>query len=473
MDDTADAVLVGGAVVTVDADRRVLDPGAVAVAGDRIAAVDDREAVLERHPDAERIDLRDHALLPGLVDSHGHAGHGLTKALADGTGDWLDVVEEVYFRGSDRAFWRAESRLSAVERLEFGVTTSLSYAGSLPRVDDADYAAAAAEGYREVGLRHVVGVGPPSPPYPHEFRDVDAGETVYVDLDGAFETTAEVVDRLDGTADGRLSVAVAPSELAPGAEDGEASDHDVEQLRRVRELADRTGCPIQAHAYGGQVAAAADAVPEVLDSDLSLAHCAGVSTGEIELLAEHGVGATHGPMTHAYASARFPVIEAMDAGVTVAVSTDGSAPDRSFDLLPMGRTAAQLQRAHHGDTSLFPAGTALEAMTIDAAAVLGLADEVGSLEPGKRADVVAIDLGTARMTPRASIPQRVAYVGSGRDVTFVMVDGDVLLRDRAFDDYDVAGILEDANRAFEAAIERIDGEAHLTEHPNTWGGTRY
>jgi cytosine/adenosine deaminase-related metal-dependent hydrolase len=77
------------------------------------------------------------------------------------------------------------------------------------------------------------------------------------------------------------------------------------------------------------------------------------------------------------------------------------------------------------------------------------------------------------MTPRASIPQRVVHVGSGRDVTFVMVDGDVLLRDRAFDDYDVAGILEDANRAFEAAIERIDGETHLTEHPNTWGGTRY
>ena len=469
----ADTVLAGGAVVTVDRDRRVLDPGAVAVRGDRIVAVDDREAIEETYPDAEEVDLEETVLLPGLVDSHGHAGHGMTKALADGTGEWLDVVEEVYFRASDEEFWRAESYLSAVERLEYGVTTSLSYTGSMPRVDDPKYAEAAAAGYADLGLRHVVNVGPPSPPYPHVFRDVDADETVEVDLDHAFETTEAMIDRLDGTADGRVSAFVGPSELAPEAEDGEASAYDVEQMQRTRELADAADTGIQAHAYGGQVLAAAEAVPEILGPDLSLAHCAGISEREIELMAASGVGTSHGPMTNAYARARFPVIEALDAGVTVAVSTDGSAPDRSFDLLPMGRIAAQLQRVHFNDISLLPAGKVLETMTIDAAEVLGMADEVGSLEPGKKADVIALDLETARMHPRAMLPERVAYVGSGLDVTFVMVDGTVLGRDRRFDGYDVDEVLADANGAFETAIDRADAHEYVREHANTWRSTRY
>ena len=469
----ADTVLSGGAVVTVDPDRRVLDPGAVAVREDRIVAVDDRETIEETYPDAEEIDLAGTVLLPGLVDSHGHAGHGLTKALADGTGEWLDVVEEIYFRASDEAFWRAESYLSAVERLEYGVTTSLSYTGSMPRVDDPRYAEAAAAGYADLGLRHVVNVGPPSPPYPHVFRDVDADETIEVDLDHAFETTAATIETLDGTADGRLSAFVGPSGLAPEAEDGEASAYDVEQMQRCRELADEADTGIQAHAYGGQVLAAAEAVPGILGPDLSLAHCAGVSEREIEIMAANGVGASHGPMTNAYARARFPVVEALDAGVTVAVSTDGSAPDRSFDLLSMGRIAAQLQRVHFEDPSLVPAGKTLEMMTIDAARVLGMADEVGSLEPGKKADVIALDVETARMHPRAMLPQRIAYVGSGLDVSFVMVDGAVLGRDREFDGYDVERVLGDANRAFEAAIDRADAHEFVREHPNTWRSARY
>ncbi|MFB6212189.1 MAG: amidohydrolase family protein [Halobacteriales archaeon] len=469
----ADTVLRGGAVITMDMDRRVLDPGAVAIAGDRIVAVDTPETIAERYPDAETIDLKGTVLLPGLVDSHGHAGHGMTKALGDGTGEWLDIVEEIYFRAADEEFWRAESYLSALEHLEYGVTTSLSFPGSMPRVDDPKYAAAAAEGYADLGLRHIVNIGPPSPPYPHTFRDVDADETIEVDLDHAFETTAAAIDRIDGTADGRIKAYVGPSGLAPEAGDGSATRYDIEQMERVVELANRFDTNVQAHAYGGHIAAAAEAVPEILDSRLSLAHCAGISEHEIELMADNDVGASHGPLTNAYARARFPVIEAMDAGVTVAVSTDGSAPDRSFDLLSMGRIAAQLQRVHFNDTSLLPGGKTLEMMTIDAAEILGMADEVGSLEPGKKADVIAVDLDTARMHPRAMLPERIVYVGSGLDVSFVMVDGAVRLRNRDFEAYDVEGILADANAAFESAIDRADASEYVQGHPNRWGATRY
>jgi len=476
----AQTVLVGGTVVPVDADRRVLDPGAVAVDGDTIVAVGPRDQVLADHPDAERIDLADHVLLPGLVDSHGHAGHSLTKNLLDGAGDdWLDLVKEIYFEGSGTGFWRAESRLAALERLRAGVTTSLSYVGSMPRVDDPKFATAAATGYREFGLRHVVAVGPPDG-LPVDCVDPETGTETTVDLDRAMATTEAVVDALHGSAGGRVQVTVAPSSLVPEMDqDGAATAASVEQLRRVTELAEQADLAIHAHAYAGEVAAAADAEPEILSERLSLAHCAGIDSEELALMAENGVAASHGPLTHAYAWDRFPVVEAMERGVTVAVSTDGSAPDRSFDLLSQGRIAAQLQRAHHGDTSLLPAGRVLEAMTVDAAAALGLDAEVGSLTPGKRADVIAIDRRSAKLGPHldagGTVP-RVVHYADGSDVSFVMADGAVRLRDSevvAPEAPAVETVLDDAAAAAETAIDRVDAADALAPHPDLWGAVRY
>jgi cytosine/adenosine deaminase-related metal-dependent hydrolase len=476
----AASVLVGGTVVAVDADRRVLDPGAVAVDGDTIVAVGPRDEVLSEYSDADRTDLSDHVLLPGLVDSHGHAGHGLTKSLLAGGGeDWLDLVKQIYFQGSDTAFWRAESRLAALERLRAGVTTSLSYVGSMPRVDDPTFAVAAATGYREFGLRHVVGVGPPDD-LPVHCVDPETGSETTVDLEHAMATTEAVVDDLHGSAAGRIQVAVAPSSLVPELDAaGNATPASEAQLRAVTALAEREDLPLHAHAYAGEVAAAAAAEPEILTERLSLAHCAGISAAEVALMAENDVAASHGPLTHAYALDRFPVVEAMEQGVTVAVSTDGSAPDRSFDLLSQGRIAAQLQRAHHEDTSLLPAGRVLEAMTIDAAAALGLTDHVGSLTPGKRADVVAIDRRAAKLAPAldsgVTVPRLVGYA-DGSDISFVMVDGDVRLRDGevvAPAAPAVETVLDDAEAAARAAIDRVGGGDALEPHPDLWGAVRY
>lgn len=475
----ADAVIVGGPVVTVDADRRIIDPGAVAVDGNRIVAVGPREEVLDAHPGADRIDRRGHAILPGLVDSHGHAGHGLTKNLGEGTGEWLSAVRDLYFRATGASFWEAEGRLAALERLRAGVTTSLSYVGSMPRVDHPRYARAAAQGYAEFGLRHVVGVGPPDG-LPATYEDPDREETTTVDLDHALKTTERVVDDLHGSADGRLSVAIAPSSLVSETDaDGNATAAATEQLRRASRLAADRDLAFHAHAYGGMVAAAADACPAALTDRLFLAHCAGLRERELDLLAEHGVGASHGPLTHAYALDRFPVVEAMERGVTVAVSTDGSGPDRSFDLLSQGRVAAQLQRAHFDDTAYLPAGRVLEAMTVDPARLLGMADEVGSLEVGKRADVVAVDMQSAKLGPRPAtgqvVPRLVGYA-DGSDVSLVVVDGEVLFRDDVVevDDAPTMEAILDAAADEEArAIDRAGVADLQTAHSDLWGEVRF
>ena len=104
-DNATTTLLIGGAVITVDQERRVLDPGAVAIQADRIVAVGSPDELTSQYPDAEKVNLQHAAILPGLVDSHGHAGHGMTKALHDGHDDWLDLVAQVYFRASDVEFW--------------------------------------------------------------------------------------------------------------------------------------------------------------------------------------------------------------------------------------------------------------------------------------------------------------------------------------------------------------------------------
>ncbi|MGB9958816.1 amidohydrolase family protein (plasmid) [Haloferax prahovense] len=485
-------VVEGGAVITVDEDRRVLDPGGIVVEEDRIVAVDELETIRNDYSADVEIDATHAVLLPGLVDTHGHAGHSLTKGLGVGSDDgWMGTVQSVYFHASTEEFWEAESYLSALEHLEMGVTTSLSFPGSSPRTDDPKYAIAAAEGFADLGLRHIVNIGPPNPPYPKSYTDARTGTERKVSLDDAIDTTATVIDTLDGTEEGRLSVYIGPSSLIPEfvqdgesrpaglVEDefvpgeGEPSEASVEQLEQVVKLATTKETKIHTHAFGGQVEAAADVVPEALSPDLSLAHCSGLSAAELELMADNGVSASHGPLTHAYVRSRFPLIEALEAGVNVAISTDGSAPDRSFDLLSQGRIAAQLQRVHFNDTSLLPAGKVLEMMTIDAASALGMADEVGSLEPGKKADIIGIDLDSAKLRPRTSLVHRVANYASGADTEFVMVDGEVLMQNGQLRDVDADSILQRADKVAMETFERAGVLDMLEDQPNTWGGVRY
>src|SRR4051794_28499570 len=136
-----DLLLRGGTVITMDATRRVLDDGAVAIKDGRILAVGPTAAIEAAHPDAATvIDARGKAILPGLIDGHAHAGHGLVKTMGSGDGDaWSEACRIVYTLASPPSFWRAEAQLAAYERLRFGVTTGVTLLGggdSVQRVDD-------------------------------------------------------------------------------------------------------------------------------------------------------------------------------------------------------------------------------------------------------------------------------------------------------------------------------------------------
>jgi cytosine/adenosine deaminase-related metal-dependent hydrolase len=165
----------------------------------------------------------------------------------------------------------------------------------------------------------------------------------------------------------------------------------------TRRLAETYGVRIHTHAYGETVEYLHNHIPHLLNDNVLLVHCTGISSREIEILAEAGVHVAHCP------TARRPY-ELMDAGVTVAVASDASAPDRSFDLFETMRTAQKLQRVHFADPSYLPPEKMLETVTIDAARAIGM-PEVGSL-------------AARNALPHAGLATCAVWVGSGRDGCF-------------------------------------------------------
>jgi cytosine/adenosine deaminase-related metal-dependent hydrolase len=469
-----DLAIVNGTVITMDPDRRVLRGGAIGIQDGRIIAV---EADASDLPAArETIDASGTIVLPGIVDTHGHAGHSLTRGFGEGASDggWMHIVETIYFQASDPWFWEAESRLAALERLRFGITTSVSMTGSSPRIDDAKYAVAASTGYRELGLRHIVAAGPPYGPWPNVYTEQmpdGSKRTHTVDFDRAIAVTAEALEAIRAFDNPLLRFYVGPSVISPSADPDDALTRT--QVNAVQDLVERYDAGLHTHAFAGQVAAAHAIRPEILGPHACLAHCAGITADEIAIMADTGTSASSGPLTHAYVTARFPVIEALDAGVNVVFSTDGSAPDRSFDLIDQARIGVQLQRVHFNDSTLLPAGKALGMITIDAAKALGMQDEIGSLETGKRADVTIVDARQPHLAPEILAPLRVIGHASGQDVTTVIVDGKVLMRDRIVAGVDQDAILDDAHQALLATWERTGFGDIEAQHPDTWHGVRY
>ncbi len=476
-------MITGGTVIAMDPARRVLRDGSVGIEGDRIAWIGQAG---QEPPAARRtIDATGHYVLPGIVDTHGHAGHSLTRGLGVGRSEvgtaagpgWGDIVGTMYFHASDEEFWRAESRLAALERLKFGVTTSVSMTGSSPRIDDPRYALAAASGYEDLGLRHIAAAGPPDGPWPRMYTERSgsgAPREVTVDLARALTVTEGCIQAFRPVrerSNGRIGFFVGPSAVSPSADAGDPIAR--EQVAGVKRLVERYGVGLHSHAYRGMVRAAYAIEPELLGPHAALAHCAGIEPDEIEILARTGTSASHGPLTHAYVLDRFAVIDALDAGVNVVVSTDGSSPDRNFDLIDQSRIAAQLQRAHYADSALLPAGKLLGMITIDAARALGMEREIGSIEVGKRADVIMLNVRQAHLAPDFTAPLRVIGHASGHDVATVIVDGRILMEHREVIGVDEGAVLDRAEAAFADTWERTGFGDRDALHPDTWTAVRY
>lgn len=477
--DAADILITGGTVVTMDAERRVLDDGAVAIVGDRIVAVGTTQELTERFTAREVIDAQRKIVMPGLIDGHGHAGHGLVKTLGIDIQRWYEATEKIYARASTVDFWRADGQLAALEKLRFGVTTSLTLFGggdNVHRTDDIRYGDAYLSAVERVGLRWFLAVGPRRAPFPKTFTHWD-GETSQ-DVEVSFETQMEVsealVDKWHGAGDGRLKLAVVfpthnqTTNPLRGAELAELK----RQAGIARELSTRRGLLFVQDGHTRGTVKFLHSELGISGPDVLLSHATELTDEEIQIAAATDTRIVHNPSANFSMRGRNPTTELLDAGVTVMLGSDGVAPDRSYDMFRHMFQAGRYHRFHFRDTDVLPAGKILEMVTVDAARALGMADEIGSLEVGKKADVILIDWFRPHMVPMNMPLYRLAYFANGNDVHTVLVDGRVLMRDRRVLSVNEEDVLLLAQRESEAAMRRA-GLEELTALPaGFWGTSR-
>jgi 5-methylthioadenosine/S-adenosylhomocysteine deaminase len=434
-------VVANGIVVTVDGARRVLPRGSVAIDGRDIVAVDTAESIAARYRGRETIDASGSVVMPGLINTHTHAPMVLFRGLADDLAlmDWLQkYIFPAEAKMVSPEFVRVGTRLAALEMIESGTTT---YTDMYYFEDEI------ARATRAAGLRGVL------------------GETVIQFPVADAKTPADSLALTERFAkefagDDLITPAVAPHAMYT---------LDPDTLKACRALADRLHIPVVIHLAETQdeVKTAREKYQQTPTGFLEsigfwgprtiAAHAVHVTPDDIAILARRHVGVSHNPESNMKLASGIAPVEAMrKAGVAVGLGTDGAASNNDLDMFEAMRQAAFLHKLVSNDPRAIPAPVALEMATIDGARVLGLDRTIGSLEPGKRADLIVVSMASARQTPMYDPVSHLVYVTRGDDVTTTIVNGRVLMRDRQVLTLDARQVLADAR----AMAEKVRAAVH-------------
>jgi cytosine/adenosine deaminase-related metal-dependent hydrolase len=468
-----DLIIQHGVVITMDETRRVLPDGAVAVQDGRIVAVGPSDEVLAAHPNPTQvIDARGKAVLPGLIDGHAHAGHGLVKTMGNNdSAAWSEACRIIYTLASPPSFWRAEAALAAFERLRFGVTTGVSLLGggdSIGRVDHPAFTDAHCEAVRDVGTRSIVVLGPTRPPFPRPYVGPDG-----VERPVSFEQQLETIEAGLANWHGRDGIRIAT--LMPVYRDAKHDPLRVKQIEQqgtaVRDVGRKYGAAFHQDGHRGGSIEMADRMFGLLGPDAWLSHCTELTDADIDTLVRTGASVVHNPSAIAAVRGYCPAPRMMEAGITVMIGSDATAPDRSGDMFRHMFQCIRYHQRHFRDEGVMPPGKALEMVTIDAARGLGLAQEIGSLEVGKLADVITVDLSAPHMVPANMPVARIVYFANGHDVKEVVVGGRVLLQGGNAPHLDATAIATAAWREADAMLDRAKLRHMIAEDPG-WGLTR-
>ncbi len=469
-----DLLVTAGTIITVDGERRVIADGAVAVDAGRIVAVGSAAGVMAAYPARQHVDMPDGVAMPGLVDAHGHAGHSLIRTMADDLDGWMSACARVYKHGATPEFWGAEAQLAAVEKLMAGTTTSLSMlggSGDTIRSDAPEHGTAHLEGYAEVGVRAVMVVGPGAPPFP-KLTTLHARGTTR-EVASSYADQMATVNALvsDWKTHNMVAVALTYPTLSMEAIGATPDPALVAGAGGVRSLSEEAGLLIVQDGHRADTVEASSRLG-LLGSRSLLSHSIDLDESHIELIARAGASVAHNPSAIYSQFGRCPVPELLDAGVTVGLGSDATAPDRSADMFRHMYQLTRYHRADRRDPALFPPGTTLEMATIGSATALGMGEDVGSIEVGKAADVILLDVAKPHLTPFTHPVHQIVYFATGADVDTVIVGGQVLMQDRLVKSVDVGSVLEAGRDEQARAFARVGLEPPATRD-GFWGSARY
>ncbi len=402
----------GGLVIAMDETGTVIPGGAVAIRGQRIEAVGAAADLARRFPGARRLDASGRIVMPGLINAHTHVPMTLFRGFADD----LDLKGFLYGRifpaeakFVDEEFVRWGTRLACLELLRGGVTTF---------ADMYYFEDAIAEEAARCGMRAVVGETLIDFPAPDNKSWADA-----------LAYTERFVQRWRGHP--LITPAVAPHATYTVSADhlreahALAAKHGVPMLMHLAEARSEVEFVLEKHGKGPVEYAAGLGI---LDDRVLAAHMIFPTSEEIALLAQRKVGVAHCPQSNMKgASGVAPVPALLAAGVAVGLGTDGAASNNDLSLWEEVDTAAKLAKVTTGSPTVLDARTALAMATRMGAKAIGLQHEIGSLEAGKRADVILVRTDSLHQIPSYDPYSLLVYATKACDVDTVIVDGNVVM----------------------------------------------
>src|SRR5580693_8144042 len=413
-------------LITMNERRDVLESGSVCVESDRIVAISTRDDLQRRFPTAEIVNCKGCIVMPGMVNTHTHLFQTLMKGLGD------DMVLKKWFTcmtGPSGVHLTPEDAHAAalhgcVESIRSGVTTLVDfmYVHTRPGMIKA-----VVEAYDETGMRGFVCRG-----------FISLGEEYGVPRELIEKPEHAIGDarkqmRRYNKPGGRIQVGVAPNMIWAVDEKG---------YRLTRKLADEEHALITTHVaettFELQTAASrygqtdTEFLSEIgfLGPDVLAAHCVHCKPHDIRILLHHNTKVAHNPCSNMYlASGCPPIPEMLLAGVTVGLASDGPASSNNHNLFQAMKFAALIQKGFHQDATIMTAEKVLEMATIDGARAVGLEAEIGSIEVGKKADLIVVDYQNAFMTPIHHPVSAIVYSALGSEVSTVMIDGHFVMKE--------------------------------------------
>lgn len=411
----ADLVITGGTVVTMDAQRRVIEDGAVAVRGDSIVAVGSSSDIDSRYIATKKIDARGMIVMPGLINGHAHAAMSLFRGIADDLSldDWLHkYIFPAEARNVNEDFVIWGTRLGILEMLRGGITT---YADMYYFED------AVARVTKEAGMRGVLGETIIDFPAPDNKTLADA-----------YAYTQKFLDRWKD--DPLIAAAAAPHSIYACSE---------KTLQDSAALARKNGAPILIHiaeapfeleqslAKHGLTPVAYLERTGILGHDVVGAHCIWVDAGDISILTHFNVGCIHNPSSNMKTAAGvMPVVDMLAAGQAIGLATDGAASNNNLDLFEEMDLAAKLQKIARRDPRALPAQQVVEMATITGARALHMEKNIGSLESEKKADLIIVDTGAPHAVPMYNAYSQIVYALKASDVRTVVIAGKIVMEER-------------------------------------------
>ena len=426
-----DLLIEAGWVVPVEPHGVVLEDHAVAVSGGRIVAVLPTAQARSRFAAAEVVQRPDAVLIPGLVNAHTHNPMTLLRGIAD------DLPLMTWLR---EHIWPVEAAVIGPEFVADGTTLAIAEmlrGGTTCANENYFFADVQAAVYKKHGFRALV--GSVIIDFPSAWAKSD---------DEYFARAGELHDQWRG--DALIGTAFAPH--APYT----VNDANFE---RVRMLSDQLDIPVHLHTHetaqeiedsiklhGQRPLARLDRLGLVNDRLIAV-HMTQLTEGEIHLCAERGVSVVHCPESNLKLASGFcPACALVRAGVNLAIGTDGCASNNDLDMFSETRTAALLAKAVAQDAAALDAFSALRAATLGGAKAIGFDDRVGSIEPGKEADLVCVDLSALETQPLHHVVSQLIYATGRQQVSDVWIAGRARLRQRMLVDIDIEGVLSNARQ---------------------------